>query len=52
MNNEEARGLEKPGQSWAFCSEVYPTTLGKNKIKIGTYAEVRTNMWPYLEKQV
>lgn len=34
MNNEETRGLEKPGHSWAFCSEIQGTTFNKNMIKL------------------
>lgn len=34
MNNKEARGLEKPGHSWAFCSEIQGTVFNTSMIKL------------------
>lgn len=34
MNNQEARGLEKPGHSWASCSEIHGTVFNMNMIKL------------------
>lgn len=34
MNNEEARGIEKPGHSWAFCSEIQGTVFNTSMIKL------------------
>lgn len=53
INNEEAEGLENPGHSLTFCSEILGAALNKTMTNLN-YPKVYKiqKIWPYLEKQV